>query len=125
MKRLAGLALVALLGACTTLREAPAQPQWVGVWGASPTPPPANAKTFENQTVRQVLRVSAAGSRVRVRLHQRIWRQAAGDRRGDDLAGRRGRCADRQDAGPHVWRLKDREHPGEVAAAERSRSTCR
>lgn len=68
MKRLAGLALIALLGACTTLGEAPAQPQWVGVWGASPTPPPANAKAFENQTVRQVLRVSAAGSKVRVRF---------------------------------------------------------
>ncbi len=73
MKRLSGLALIALLGACTTLGEAPAQSQWVGanwigVWGASPTPPPANAKTFENQTVRQVLRVSAAGSKVRVRF---------------------------------------------------------
>ncbi|HEY7797653.1 MAG TPA: GDSL-type esterase/lipase family protein, partial [Hyphomonadaceae bacterium] len=68
MKRLAGLAFVVLLGACTTLTQAPAQSQWVGVWGASPTPPPANAKTFDNQTVRQVLRVSAAGSKVRVRF---------------------------------------------------------
>ena len=74
MKRLAGpmgcLALVALLGACTTLGQPSGETpgQWVGVWGASPTPPPANAKAFENQTVRQVLRVSAAGSKVRVRL---------------------------------------------------------
>jgi lysophospholipase L1-like esterase len=41
---------------------------WVGAWGASPTPPPANAKAFENQTVRQVMRISTAGSRIRVRL---------------------------------------------------------
>ena len=68
MIRITLAASLALLGACTTLAEAPSQPQWVGVWGASPTPPPANAKAFENQTVRQVLRVSAAGSKVRVRF---------------------------------------------------------
>ena len=68
MKRLLVLASVLALGACATVGEAPAQSSWVGVWGASPTPPPANAKTFENQTVRQVLRLSAAGTKVRVRL---------------------------------------------------------
>src|SRR5688572_16463253 len=61
--------LAALAAACSTL-NAPTQQggSWVGTWAASPTPPPANAKTFENQTVRQVLRVSTAGNRLRVRL---------------------------------------------------------
>jgi len=68
MIRTALAASLGLLGACSTLAEAPAQSQWVGIWGASPTPPPANAKSFENQTVRQVLRVSAAGSKLRVRF---------------------------------------------------------
>jgi len=70
MKRLGILAAFALLAsACaSTFEPAPQGGAWVGVWGASPTPPPANARTFEHQTVRQVLRLSAAGSRVRVRL---------------------------------------------------------
>ncbi len=55
--------------ACSTLVSARAESgSRVGTWAASPTPPPANAKTFENQTVRQVLRVSAASNRLRVRL---------------------------------------------------------
>ena len=68
MKRLLGLACVVVLAGCASVGETPVASQWVGVWGASPTPPMANAKTFENQTVRQVLRLSAAGSKVRVRL---------------------------------------------------------
>jgi lysophospholipase L1-like esterase len=61
--------LAALASACSTLYPPEQQSgSWVGTWGASPTPPPANAKTFENQTVRQVLRVSTAGNRLRVRL---------------------------------------------------------
>jgi lysophospholipase L1-like esterase len=70
MKRTGILAAFALLAsACASgFEPAPQGGAWVGVWGASPTPPPANARTFEHQTVRQVVRVSAAGSRVRVRL---------------------------------------------------------
>ncbi len=53
---------------------------WIGSWGASPEPPtvatPGVAPTgrfraspsFENQTVRQIVRVSAGGKQVRVRL---------------------------------------------------------
>lgn len=48
--------------------------QWVGTWGAAPLPPtpamgpfPATP-SFSNQTIRQVVRVSAGGDRVRVRL---------------------------------------------------------
>jgi lysophospholipase L1-like esterase len=70
----ASLALLA--AACSSLGLPGAGPfggtwaggNWVGAWGASPTPPPANAKTFENQTVRQVLRLSTAGNRLRVRF---------------------------------------------------------
>src|SRR5262245_40094528 len=65
----ASLALA--LAACSSLGlpgAAPSGGAWVGAWGASPTPPPANARTFENQTVRQVLRVSTAGNRLRVRF---------------------------------------------------------
>jgi lysophospholipase L1-like esterase len=47
---------------------------WVGSWGASPLPPsPANARFpatpgFANQTIRQIVRLSAGGDRVRLRL---------------------------------------------------------
>jgi lysophospholipase L1-like esterase len=65
----AALAFTGALGGCTTVPgPAPIGGAWIGVWGASPTPPPANAKTFENQTIRQVVRISAAGTKVRVRF---------------------------------------------------------
>ncbi|HEU4624653.1 MAG TPA: SGNH/GDSL hydrolase family protein [Steroidobacteraceae bacterium] len=47
---------------------------WVGTWGAAPLPPtkaagPAPATpSFANQTIRQVVRISAGGKRVRVRF---------------------------------------------------------
>jgi lysophospholipase L1-like esterase len=48
--------------------------QWLATWGAAPVPPtpamgpfPATP-TFSNQTIRQVVRISAGGDRVRVRL---------------------------------------------------------
>lgn len=68
MKKLVGVALALALAGCASLGQAPAASSWVGVWGASPTPPPANARTFENQTIRQVLRVSAGGTKARIRL---------------------------------------------------------
>ncbi len=71
MKRLAGLVAATLaLAACVTA-PAPsttATGGWSATWAAPPTTPPATAKTFENQTVRQVVRISAGGTRVRVRL---------------------------------------------------------
>ena len=50
--------------------------RWIGSWGASPAPPmaaPANnpargTPTFNNQTVVQVVRLSAGGQRLRLRL---------------------------------------------------------
>jgi lysophospholipase L1-like esterase len=47
---------------------------WVGSWGASPLPPsPAGARfpatpSFANQTIRQIVRLSAGGDKVRLRL---------------------------------------------------------
>jgi len=59
--------LIAALGAHAT-GSARAQ-TWVGTWTASPQPPrgvmPAS---FSNQTVRQIVRVSIGGSKVRIRL---------------------------------------------------------
>src|SRR5262249_42399916 len=59
--------LIAALGV-HTVRSALAQ-TWVGTWTASPQPPrgvmPAS---FSNQTVRQIVRVSIGGSKVRIRL---------------------------------------------------------
>jgi hypothetical protein len=53
---------------------ASAAPQWVQTWGAAPLPPtpalgpfPATP-SFNNQTVRQTVRVSAGGQRIRIRL---------------------------------------------------------
>ena len=48
--------------------------QWIGTWGAAPLPPspalgpfPATP-AFSNQTIRQVVRVSAGGQRLRIRF---------------------------------------------------------
>src|SRR5262245_36312895 len=42
---------------------------WVGTWTPSPQPPRgAMPASFSNQTVRQVVRVSIGGSKVRIRL---------------------------------------------------------
>src|ERR1044071_8697587 len=48
--------------------------KWVGSWGASPLPPSPGAgpfpatPSFNDQTVRQIVRLSVGGSRVRLRL---------------------------------------------------------
>ena len=70
MKRFAALALaLGLASACTTLAPTTStSASWIGVWGASPAPPPATAKSFENETVRQIVRLSASGKQVRIRF---------------------------------------------------------
>lgn len=73
MKRIAALALAiglaASLSACVT-QPTPSQSAtgWAGTWGASPTIPIAGSKGFENQTLRQVVRVSQGGHSFRIRL---------------------------------------------------------
>jgi lysophospholipase L1-like esterase len=50
------------------------QPRWVQTWGAAPLPPApamgpfAATPSFNNQTVRQTVRVSAGGARIRIRF---------------------------------------------------------
>jgi len=71
MKNLARAALVALLFASAAQA---ASAQWVGTWGASPLPagpatgPAPPPTSLDNQTVRQIVRISAGGNRVRLRL---------------------------------------------------------
>ncbi len=76
MARLAFLgALAALVCAFQAGAAAPAREVWIGAWGASPTPVNlvATARnrvsaSFNNQTLRQVVRLSAGGTKVRIRL---------------------------------------------------------
>jgi lysophospholipase L1-like esterase len=65
---------VAALALVTTSLPLLAQEAWIGTWGASPLPPNAAAGPFpatpsyENQTIRQIVRISAGGDRLRLRL---------------------------------------------------------
>jgi lysophospholipase L1-like esterase len=68
MKSLVMMAAAVALSGCASLGGASGQSAWTGAWGASPTPPPATARTFEAQTIRQVMRVSTGGDRVRIRF---------------------------------------------------------
>src|SRR4051812_31503949 len=58
------------LGMCSLVRAG----EWVQTWGAAPLPPtPAQGffpatPSFENQTIRQTVRVSAGGQHVRIRF---------------------------------------------------------
>jgi len=68
---LAGLAAACLLAAAGAKAE---DPQWARSWGASPQAPTAalgnfpGSPTFHDQTVRQVVRISGGGRKVRVRF---------------------------------------------------------
>ena len=64
-RRLLALACLASLAAPAAFA---APTNWIAVWAASPTPPGPSSKSFENQTIREVVRVTAAGKRVRIRL---------------------------------------------------------
>jgi lysophospholipase L1-like esterase len=69
MKRLLPLlCCAALSAACATTTPAPAGGVWVGAWGGSPAPAGPTSRGFENQTVRQALRITAGGSYVRIRF---------------------------------------------------------
>ena len=75
-RALGASAIMAALAMAGTASAQPAQGGWVGVWGASPLPPtlvatppfsPASP-SFENQTLRQVVRVNGGGGEIRLRL---------------------------------------------------------
>jgi lysophospholipase L1-like esterase len=70
------LALICTLALCASHAQA-ATARWIGSWGASPAPPmaaPAGGNVlratpiFSNQTIVQVVRLSAGGQRLRLRL---------------------------------------------------------
>jgi lysophospholipase L1-like esterase len=63
------------IAALATAGSAHAQGTWTGIWGASPLPPTLVAgpfapvsPSFDNQTVRQVVRVNGGGAQIRLRL---------------------------------------------------------
>jgi lysophospholipase L1-like esterase len=65
MKHLPGALLALAFAACATHpASAPMQAGWAGAWGASPTIPPSGGKSFDNQTVRQVIQLSQGGRAV-------------------------------------------------------------
>jgi lysophospholipase L1-like esterase len=68
MKRLLPLLCCAALSAACATTPAPAGGVWVGAWGGSPAPAGPTSRGFENQTVRQALRITAGGSYVRIRF---------------------------------------------------------
>ena len=59
---------------CLAAFATSAQAEWITTWTAAPVPPSAAqgnrpaTPSFENRTLRQILRVSAGGESVRVRL---------------------------------------------------------
>jgi lysophospholipase L1-like esterase len=67
---LCGIGVLVLLTSCTFGQDA----GWIGSWGASPLPPRESqgpigaAPSFRNQTIRHIVRLSAGGERVRLRL---------------------------------------------------------
>lgn len=65
------IAIVLVLPGLNVLAQ---EPEWIGTWGASPEPPsrgggpfPATP-SFENETIRQIVRLSAGGEALRLRL---------------------------------------------------------
>jgi lysophospholipase L1-like esterase len=67
-----GMMTLALAGSASSQ---PAHSDWTGVWGASPLPPTLVAAgfatvspSFDNQTLRQVVRVNGGGAEIRLRL---------------------------------------------------------
>lgn len=75
LKRAFALAATALALTASASAQPAAQGNWSGIWGASPLPPTLVASgfatlspSFDNQTVRQVVRVNGGGAQVRLRL---------------------------------------------------------
>ncbi|MDQ1032231.1 lysophospholipase L1-like esterase [Streptomyces umbrinus] len=79
-KRLAALFTGALLlGAALTSpasAQAPAPTTWTGTWGTAPTTiPKTDTTTFHDQTIRQVVHTSIAGTALRIRLSNEFGKQ--------------------------------------------------
>jgi lysophospholipase L1-like esterase len=75
LKRVWAFGVLAALALTGSAGSQTAQGGWAGVWGASPLPPTLVAATFapvspsfDDQTLRQVVRVNGGGSEIRLRL---------------------------------------------------------
>jgi len=69
MKHLSAIVLALGLAGCATGPAAiEIAPGWAGAWGAAPTIPVAGGRSFENQTIRQVMRLSQGGQEIRLRI---------------------------------------------------------
>jgi lysophospholipase L1-like esterase len=75
LKRVWAFGAIAALALTGAASSQPAQGGWAGVWGASPLPPTLVAgpfapisPSFDNQTLRQIVRVNGGGSEIRLRL---------------------------------------------------------
>jgi lysophospholipase L1-like esterase len=75
------LPFLAALACASPLPAGAAASGWIGTWGAAPTPPILSATvrsrisaSFDNQTLRQVVRISAGGSWLRIRLSNEYGR---------------------------------------------------
>ncbi len=74
MKRLSGIVLALAFAGCvsspgvTAATRIESAPGWAGAWGASPTIPLVGGRAFDNQTIRQVMRLSQGGAEIRLRL---------------------------------------------------------
>ncbi|MEQ1784975.1 MAG: SGNH/GDSL hydrolase family protein [Hyphomonadaceae bacterium] len=73
MKSITALALAITLATGMTGCVTPPTPSqagagWAGTWGASPTIPITGSKGYENQTLRQVVRLSQGGQSFRIRF---------------------------------------------------------
>jgi len=70
VKQLLATGFALALAGCAGMTPASsnAASAWVGVWAGSPAPPAPNSPSVDDQTIRQVVRLSAGGRSVRVRL---------------------------------------------------------
>ena len=74
MKRLSSIVLALAMSGCVSSADVTAAtaigsaPGWAGAWGASPTIPVTGGRAFDNQTIRQVMRLSQGGAEIRLRL---------------------------------------------------------
>ena len=70
MKQFLAIGFSLLLTGCAAMIPPPSAgaPSWVGAWAGSPAPPAPNSPSVEDQTIRQVVRLTAGGRSIRVRL---------------------------------------------------------
>jgi len=119
------VAAVALSVISFALSSAGAQTQanaWISTWTASPQSPRGVMPTsFSNQTVRQIVRVSIGGNKVRIRLSNEFGRQASPDWSRQRRPGRR-RLGYRlrKPASAHIRRFEVDHPPAGRSGLERS-----